>query len=210
MGKTAIAVEAVYRFRDQIKNRFPDGVIFHSFYREPATDKALEQIARFFNEDIRPSPAAAAQRALSRRLVLLILDGAEKADDLKKIVEVTANCGVLITSQRRQDAVLLRQDLEFLSSEHSRELLKAWGVPVYKLLGGPARERIRLYTHVGIYDPDKMVEDAQRDVADGFTAVKTGSWQGDYLLPDARRTLRGRTRGPADRNTGPHPRRTRA
>ena len=127
MGKTAIAVEAVYRFRDQIKNRFPDGVIFHSFYREPATDKALEQIARFFNEEIRPSPAAAAQRALSRRLVLLILDGAEKADDLKKIVEVTANCGVLITSQRRQDAVLLRQDLEFLSPEHSRELLKAWG-----------------------------------------------------------------------------------
>ena len=27
---------------------------------------------------------------------------------------------------------------------------KAWGVPVYRLLGGPARQRIRLYTHVGI------------------------------------------------------------
>ncbi|HEY3108495.1 MAG TPA: D-galactonate dehydratase, partial [Chloroflexota bacterium] len=29
---------------------------------------------------------------------------------------------------------------------------KAWGVPVYRLLGGPTRHRVRLYTHVGIYD----------------------------------------------------------
>ena len=53
---------------------------------------------------------------------------------------------------------------------------KAWGVPVYRLLGGPARERIRVYTHVGIYDPQKMIDDARRDVAAGFTALKTGSW----------------------------------
>ena len=52
---------------------------------------------------------------------------------------------------------------------------KAWGVPVYRLLGGPTRDRIRLYTHVGIYDPDRMEEDARRDVADGFTALKTGA-----------------------------------
>ena len=51
---------------------------------------------------------------------------------------------------------------------------KAWGVPVYRLLGGPTREYIRLYTHVGIHEPDEMVQDAQRDVADGFTAMKTG------------------------------------
>lgn len=67
---------------------------------------------------------------------------------------------------------------------------KAWGVPVYLLLGGPTRERIRLYTHVGIYDPEKMVEDAQQDMADGFTAVKTGSWQGDSLLPEPERVER--------------------
>src|SRR5579884_2336803 len=61
---------------------------------------------------------------------------------------------------------------------------KVAGLPVYKLLGGPTRERIRLYTHVGIYDPDRMVEDAQRDLADGFTAVKTGAWAGDTALPE--------------------------
>ncbi len=62
---------------------------------------------------------------------------------------------------------------------------KAWGVPVYRLLGGPTRERIRVYTHVGIYNPNLMEEDARRDVADGFTALKTGAWAGDAALPEA-------------------------
>jgi galactonate dehydratase len=61
---------------------------------------------------------------------------------------------------------------------------KAWGVPVYRLLGGPTRQRVRLYTHVGIYDHTRMVEDAQRDVAAGFTALKTGAWAGDAALPE--------------------------
>jgi galactonate dehydratase len=62
---------------------------------------------------------------------------------------------------------------------------KAWGVPVYQLLGGPTRQRIRLYTHVGIYDPRRTEEDAIRDVGDGFTAVKTGAWVADASLPEA-------------------------
>ncbi len=61
---------------------------------------------------------------------------------------------------------------------------KVAGLPVYRLLGGPTRQRIRLYTHVGIYDPAKMVDEAQRDLADGFTAVKTGAWAGDTTLPE--------------------------
>lgn len=63
---------------------------------------------------------------------------------------------------------------------------KAAGLPVYRLLGGPTRETIRLYTHVGIYDPSRMVEDAQRDLEDGFTALKTGAWVGDAALPEHR------------------------
>jgi galactonate dehydratase len=62
---------------------------------------------------------------------------------------------------------------------------KTAGLPVYRLLGGPTRERIRLYTHVGIYDPTKLVEDAQRDLEDGFTAVKTGAWAGDSARGEA-------------------------
>ena len=62
---------------------------------------------------------------------------------------------------------------------------KAWDVPVYRLLGGPTRRHLRLYTHVGIYNPAEMEEDARRDVADGFSAVKTGAWAGDSALPEA-------------------------
>jgi galactonate dehydratase len=62
---------------------------------------------------------------------------------------------------------------------------KAWGVPVYRLLGGPTRQRVRLYTHVGIYNPALLEEDARRDLADGFTAVKTGAWASDAALPEA-------------------------
>lgn len=46
---------------------------------------------------------------------------------------------------------------------------KALGVPVYELLGGPTRDRIRVYAHVG-NDPDTLREKK----AQGFTAFKTG------------------------------------
>ena len=78
---------------------------------------------------------------------------------------------------------------------------KAWGVPVYKLLGGPTRNRLRLYTHVGIYQPEQMLEDAQRDVEDGFTAMKTGAWHGDSLLPEPERVAAFSERIGALRNT---------
>jgi galactonate dehydratase len=45
---------------------------------------------------------------------------------------------------------------------------KALGVPVYELLGGPARNRVRVYSHART--PDKMRE----DIKQGFTAFKTG------------------------------------
>src|SRR5439155_7504799 len=45
---------------------------------------------------------------------------------------------------------------------------KALGVPVYELLGGPTRQRIRVYAHAG------TAEDIQRKKAQGFTAFKAG------------------------------------
>src|SRR5437868_1997135 len=45
---------------------------------------------------------------------------------------------------------------------------KALGVPVYELLGGPTRKRVRVYAHANT--PEKL----RQKVARGFTAVKTG------------------------------------
>src|SRR5881394_344448 len=48
---------------------------------------------------------------------------------------------------------------------------KALGVPVYELLGGPTRTRVRVYAHAGTVDRIKQRK------AEGFTAFKTGPFK---------------------------------
>ncbi len=45
---------------------------------------------------------------------------------------------------------------------------KALGVPVYELLGGPTRTRVRVYAHA------RTPEDFKKRIQEGFTAFKTG------------------------------------
>jgi galactonate dehydratase len=47
---------------------------------------------------------------------------------------------------------------------------KALGVPVYELLGGPTRDRIRVYAHA------RTIEAVKQQRAQGFTAFKTGPY----------------------------------
>ena len=49
---------------------------------------------------------------------------------------------------------------------------KAAGLPVYSLLGGPTRDKIRLYTHLGAGTPEGLAEQARARVEEGFTAVR--------------------------------------
>jgi galactonate dehydratase len=49
---------------------------------------------------------------------------------------------------------------------------KAYGVPVHQLLGGPVRERVRMYAWVGGDEPDEVADQAAEQIAAGFTAVK--------------------------------------
>ena len=49
---------------------------------------------------------------------------------------------------------------------------KALGKPVYELLGGPTREKMRLYTHLRGSVPQALAEHAAACVAAGFTAVR--------------------------------------
>jgi galactonate dehydratase len=58
---------------------------------------------------------------------------------------------------------------------------KALGVPVFELLGGQVRDRVRMYTHLGggdmravyeTFDVEPLIELARRVVAKGYTAIK--------------------------------------
>ncbi|GHU70828.1 galactonate dehydratase [Clostridia bacterium] len=55
---------------------------------------------------------------------------------------------------------------------------KYFGVPVYTLLGGPTRSRVRTYAHVGGKTLDELVENAKNAVEKGFTLFKTGPSDG--------------------------------
>ena len=49
---------------------------------------------------------------------------------------------------------------------------KALGVPVYQLLGGPVRDRVRVYRWIGEQSRDNLPEQARQRVAEGITAIK--------------------------------------
>lgn len=58
---------------------------------------------------------------------------------------------------------------------------KALGVPVYQLLGGRVRDRVRMYTHLGggdmkavyeTFDAGPLIERAQAVIAQGYSAIK--------------------------------------
>lgn len=50
---------------------------------------------------------------------------------------------------------------------------KELGRPVYELLGGPVRDKVRMYTHYVTSTPEETAADALSKVEKGWTAVKT-------------------------------------
>src|SRR5919202_2654227 len=48
------------------------------------------------------------------------------------------------------------------------------GLPVYRLLGGPTRDRIRVYGTAGGSDPASATKSIKEAVAAGFNAIKVG------------------------------------
>ena len=50
---------------------------------------------------------------------------------------------------------------------------KELGKPVYELLGGPVRDKVRMYTHFGGETTDQAVKSAMSKVEAGWTAIKT-------------------------------------
>ena len=128
IGKSALAAEALWTLAPAAAPpaRFPDGIVYHDFYTQPQAAVALEAIARAYGEDPRPTPQDAARRALAGRTALLVLDGAENADDLRPLLDVRGSCGVLIASRAHRDAVADWQDIPPLPHQDAVRLLQAW------------------------------------------------------------------------------------
>jgi galactonate dehydratase len=59
---------------------------------------------------------------------------------------------------------------------------KRLGVPVYDLMGGLTRERVRCYMHVSGSTLDELVADAVSKVRAGFTAVRFSPFPPDFHL----------------------------
>lgn len=59
---------------------------------------------------------------------------------------------------------------------------KAWGRPVYQLLGGACRDKIRVYCHAGGATPEAAAEAARRAKEAGYDCLKTGAANGPQRL----------------------------
>jgi tetratricopeptide (TPR) repeat protein len=130
IGKSAVAAEALHRLTadgTEPPAQFPDGIVWHEFYNAPEALRALEHIARSFGQTPDPTPREAALRALAGRNALLLLDGAEDADDLPAVLDVAGGCAVIVTTRNRHDAGPHILEINALPDDESADLLKAWG-----------------------------------------------------------------------------------
>ena len=59
---------------------------------------------------------------------------------------------------------------------------KRLGVPIYDLMGGKTRDKVRCYMHVVGTTKNELVESAKGAVAEGFTAVRFTPFPPDYYL----------------------------
>jgi tetratricopeptide (TPR) repeat protein len=130
VGKSSLAAELVGQLTpaDIPPELFPNGIVYHNFYSQPRVDIALEQIARLFGEVPSPTPYDAVERALAGRQALLVLDGAEQADDLSGLLAVKGNCGVLLTSRQRHSGVSEQFEVAPLPLDQAVALLQSWKV----------------------------------------------------------------------------------
>ncbi len=59
---------------------------------------------------------------------------------------------------------------------------KRLDVPIYDLMGGKTRDRVRCYMHVNGTTKDELVADAIKRAGEGFTAVRFSPFPPDYYL----------------------------
>jgi galactonate dehydratase len=65
---------------------------------------------------------------------------------------------------------------------------KVLNAPVWQLLGGKCRDKIRVYSHAEGNTPEELVKDAKKLVSEGFSAIKVTN-QGSYVGVTSRVTI---------------------
>jgi len=128
IGKSALVSEAVWTLCPgcEAPDRFPDGIIFYSFYGNPDISLAFQHIVKSFDEEARDTSKDAAFRLLADKRALLMLDGTEEAENLPKILEVHGQCGVIVSSRLKKDATGELSDIKPLPADEAVKLLRAW------------------------------------------------------------------------------------
>lgn len=106
IGKTALASRVAWELSPDGKPpaRFPDGLLFYSFYGRKDVSLAYDHLVRSYADDAPDNGPETVCRLLANKQALIILDGAEEADDLPAVLRCCGGCGVLITSRKRSDA----------------------------------------------------------------------------------------------------------
>ena len=106
IGKTALASRIVWELSPEGNppTLFPDGLIFYSFYNHKEVGLAFEYLVHSYSDDAQDTSPEAVWPLLTNKQALIILDGAEEADDLPAVLRCCGGCGVLITSRKRSDA----------------------------------------------------------------------------------------------------------
>ncbi|XCN72067.1 MAG: tetratricopeptide repeat protein [Candidatus Electrothrix aestuarii] len=106
IGKTALASRVAWELppEQEAPALFPDGLLFYSFYGRKDVGLAFDHLVRSYADDGQDNSPEAATRLLANKQALIILDGAEEADDLPDVLRCCGGCGVLITSRKRSDA----------------------------------------------------------------------------------------------------------
>lgn len=137
VGKTALAVQWANRAIQH--DIFPDGVLFANLHGYTPTSSPqdptniLEDFLRALGlGDQIPAGeharSAAFRSELSQRTILVVLDNAVSAQQVRPLIPGAMQCGVLITSRRRLPGVGVhegagRVSLDALGSDQARELL---------------------------------------------------------------------------------------
>jgi DNA-binding SARP family transcriptional activator/tetratricopeptide (TPR) repeat protein len=129
IGKTALAVHVAH----QVQPRFPDGQLYVTLRGAVSALKPAEVLLRLLRDlgDLDPAiPAGEAERAaryrslLAGKKVLIVLDDAQDAAQVRPLLPGSAGCAVIVTSRAAPAnlAGAVQLSLDVLSSDEARDL----------------------------------------------------------------------------------------